>query len=277
MSTINIALVQLDARDDVPANLQQAQTLVEQAAGQGAQLVALPEVTHLRVGGERVGLYLEHAEPIPGGPIASRFADLAKRLGVHLLIGSIGETSDDPRRTYNTSVLFGPDGAMLAKYRKAHLFDVRVDASTGDRESDRYLAGDEWVVIETALGRLGLSICYDLRFPEWYRSLALAGARVVFVPANFTHKTGEAHWMALLRARAIENGVFVVAPAQCGTFPGGFEAYGHSAVIDPWGRVLHEMGDRPGVSVVPIDLDEIERVRAKVPSLEHRRPGVYRL
>lgn len=270
-------MIQLDARDDVAANLQQAETLIEQAAERGAQLVALPEVMHLRVGGERVGLYREHAEPIPGGPIAARFAEVAKRLGVHLLLGSIGETSDDPQRLYNTSVLFGPEGEMLAKYRKAHLFDVRVDASTGDRESDRYLAGDETVVVESALGRLGLSICYDLRFPELYRSLALAGAQVVFVPANFTRKTGEAHWMPLLRARAIENGVFVVAPAQCGAFPGGFEAYGHSAVIDPWGRVLQEMGDHPGVSIVGVDLEEIDRVRAKVPSLDHRRPRVYRL
>ena len=272
---IQLGLVQLDAKAQIDTNLAQAEALIAEAAGRGAQLVALPEVMHLRVGPDRAAMYRELAEPIPG-PITNRFASLAHRLGVHLLLGSIGEVSDDPQRIYNTSVLLGPAGELLATYRKVHLFDVCIDAASGDRESDRYLPGDELVTVDTPMGRLGLSICYDLRFPELYRGLALAGAQVVFVPANFTRVTGEAHWLTLLRARAIENGLFIAAPAQCGAFPGGFEAYGHSTVIDPWGRVLCEMADRPGVAVVPIDLAEIERVRSKLPSLSHRRPGVYR-
>lgn len=273
---MNVGLIQLDAQDDVAANLHQAEAMIADAAGRGAQLIALPEVMHLRVGPDRSAMYRGLAEAIPG-PITQRFAALAKRLGVHVLLGSIGEASNDPARLYNTSVLLGPQGELIATYRKVHLFDVRVDAQAGDRESDRYLPGETIVTADTALGRFGLSICYDLRFPELYRSLALAGARVVFVPANFTRTTGQAHWLTLLRARAIENGLFVVAPAQCGEFPGGFASYGHSTVIDPWGSVLTEMDDQPGVAVVKLDLSEIDRVRAMLPCLAHRRPAVYRM
>lgn len=271
---MKIGLIQLDSRDDVSANLDHAQSLVEQAVEQGADCIALPEVMHLRVGQAMAQQYLDHAQPIPG-PITDRFGELAKRLGVHLLLGSIGEASADPKRIYNTSVLIGPDGQSLASYRKVHLFDVSVDAVNGDRESDRYLPGDRLVTADTPMGRLGLTICYDVRFGELYRALALAGARLVFVPANFTSATGDAHWLTLLRARAIENGLFIVAPAQCGAFPGGFTAYGHSVVIDPWGRVLAELDDLPGVAVVEVDLDESDRVRAKLPVLEHLRPDVY--
>lgn len=273
---MKLGLVQLDSRDDLQANLEQAESLIMHAAKQGADFIALPEVLHLRVGQGMAGRYLETAETIPG-PITQRFASRAKSLGVHLLLGSIGEASTDPKRIYNTSVLLGPAGDVLARYRKVHLFDVQVDEDTADRESDRYLSGDAIVTAETTMGRVGLSICYDLRFPELYRALALAGARVVFVPANFTKTTGAAHWLTLLRARAIENGIFVVAPAQCGAFPGGFEAYGHSLIVDPWGRVLVQMDDQPGMAVVALDLKEVDRVRAKLPSLQHRRPSVYGL
>ncbi len=271
---MKIGLVQLDTGTDPAANLARSESAVREAAAQGAELIALPEVMHLRVPADQIGRTREHAQPIPG-PITERFGGLADQLGVHLLLGSIGETSNDPQRTHNTSVLLGPDGALLGRYRKVHLFDVRVDDQTGDRESDRCLAGDELVAADTALGRVGLSICYDLRFPELYRALALMGARIVCVPADFTRATGGAHWLTLLRARAIENGVFIVAPAQCGGVPGRYTAYGHSAVIDPWGRVLIEMDDRPGVAVVDVDLVEVDRVRAKLPALEHRRPDVY--
>lgn len=271
---IQLGLIQLDAQGNVAANLDRAEAMIVDAAGRGAQLITLPEVMHLRVGPADWGRYRDAAEPVPG-PITERFGELARRLGVHVLLGSIGEQGGDPQRIYNTSVLLGPDGGVLARYRKIHLFDVSVDAQTGDRESDRCLAGDEVVTADTALGMLGLSICYDLRFPELYRALALAGARVVFVPADFTSTTGEAHWITLLRARAIENGIYIVAPAQCGACPDRYEAYGHSAVIDPWGRVLVEMNQRPGLEVIGIDLSEVDRVRAKLPALDHRRPEVY--
>lgn len=273
---MKIGLVQLASSGRVEANLAQAEASIEQAAGQGAQVVALPEVLHLRVSHAEVGRYREHAEPIPG-PMTERIGALAKRLGVSVLLGSVGEASDESEKTYNTSVLIGVDGAVVASYRKVHLFDVEVDAANRDRESDRVLPGGAVVTAEVGDARVGLTICYDLRFPELYRSLALAGARMIFVPADFTRTTGEAHWLTLLRARAIENGLFIVAPAQCGAVPGRYEAYGHSAVIDPWGSVLCEMADTPGVAVVDVDMGEVDRVRQRIPALKHRRPEVYRL
>lgn len=271
---MKIGLVQLNSGDDVQSNLAEAEGLVRDAAGQGAELIALPEVMHLRVSGSLVGRYKEVAEPIPG-PTTQRFGAVAKELGITLLLGSIGEASDDPQRTYNTSVLFTPDGNIAATYRKVHLFDVSVDEENGDRESDRYLPGNELVTVDLPACQVGLSICYDLRFGELFRALAMRSASVVFVPANFTKATGQAHWMTLLRARAIENGLFMIAPAQCGRFEQGFEAFGHSTIIDPWGRVLIEHGDTPGVSVTDIDLSKVEEVRRAIPVLKHLRPDVY--
>ena len=273
---MKIGLIQLDSGDDVEANLSQAEASVRDAAERGAEFIVLPEVMHLRVGPALSARYAAAAEPIPG-PTTERFGALANELGVYLLLGSMGEASDDPTRTYNTSVLIEPGRSVLARYRKLHLFDVSVDDETGDRESDRYLPGDEVISTKTRWGRVGLTICYDLRFAELYRTLALQGARVVFVPANFTKATGEAHWMMLLRARAIENGLFIVAPAQCGRFLGGFEAFGHSTVIDPWGRVLVEHDDAPGVSLIELDLNEVDRVRQAIPVLHHLRSDVYRV
>ncbi len=269
---MKIGLVQLNSGEDVSANLSQAEALVLEAAGQGAELIALPEVMHLRTG--EAGRYVEVAEPIPG-PTTQRFSALAKELGVTLLLGSIGEASDDPQRSYNTSVLMATDGTVTATYRKVHLFDVTVDDDNGDRESDRYLPGNTLVTADLPACKVGLSICYDLRFGELYRRLALQGAKLIFVPANFTKATGQAHWMTLLKARAIENGCFIIAPAQCGRFPGGFEAFGHSTIIDPWGNVLIEHDDAPGISVTAIDLKQVDQVRQAIPVLQHLRPDVY--
>lgn len=275
---MKIGLVQLNSGDDIAANLAAAERLVREAAGQGADVITLPEVMHLRVGGTLVGRYAQVAEPIPG-PTTHRFGVLAKELGVTLLLGSIGEQSDAPQRTYNTSVLLDPTGEIIASYRKVHLFDVSVDEDNGDRESDRYLPGNELVTANLPAhlpsGKAGLSICYDLRFGELFRVLALQGAGIVFVPANFTKATGQMHWMTLLRARAIENGLFIVAPAQCGRFPEGFEAFGHSTIIDPWGEVLVEHDDQVGVSVTEIDLNKVDEARRAIPVLEHLRKDVY--
>ena len=271
---MRVGLVQLSSGEDPAANLDAAERGVIQAAGRGASFVALPEVVTLRVGPAHAGRYAQHAEPIPG-PTTQRFGDLATKLGIHLLLGSIIEKSPDPKRTYNTSALLGPEGKLIATYRKIHLFDVCVDDRNGDRESDRYLPGDKAVVADTAIGKVGLTICYDLRFPELYRRLALDGAELAMVPANFTKATGQAHWLTLLRARAIENGMFILAPAQCGAFPGGFEAFGHSAIIDPWGRVLAERDDAPGVLLADLDMSEVDRVRKAMPVLDHHRPDVY--
>lgn len=272
---MKIGLAQLNSGEDIAANLDQAEAMVREAAGQGADLIALPEVMHLRVGRAMADRYLDVAEPIPG-PTTQRFSELAGALGVHLLLGSMVEQSGDPQRTYNTSVLLAPDGSTLASYRKVHLFDVVMDDDNADRESDRYLPGNELVTADVPACKVGLSICYDLRFGELYRALALQGAKIIFVPANFTKATGQLHWMTLLRARAIENGCFIVAPAQCGRFPGGFEAFGHSTIIDPWGNVLTEHGDSPGSTVTTIDLGLVDEARKAIPVLHHLRPDVYR-
>ena len=272
---MKIGLAQLNSGEDIAANLDQAEAMVREAAGQGADLIALPEVMHLRVGRAMADRYLDVAEPIPG-PTTQRFSELAGALGVHLLLGSMVEQSGDPQRTYNTSVLLAPDGSTLASYRKVHLFDVVMDDDNADRESDRYLPGNELVTADVPACKVGLSICYDLRFGELYRALALQGAKLIFVPANFTKATGQLHWMTLLRARAIENGCFIVAPAQCGRFPGGFEAFGHSTIIDPWGNVLTEHGDSPGSTVTTIDLGLVDEARKAIPVLHHLRPDVYR-
>lgn len=275
---MNIAVIQLDAQGDAAANLDAGEAYVTEAARAGAGFVALPEVFHLRVGRGAGRRYLETAEAFDA--TVARFAKLAAEHYITLLMGSITEPSPDPQRVYNTSVLLGPTGCTLATYRKVHLFDVEV-GDVAERESKRFFPGDSVVSTDTPLGHVGLTVCYDLRFPELYRALALRGAVLATVPANFTKPTGEAHWMTLLRARAVENGMFIVAPNQCGAFTGpdggGFTAYGHSAVIDPWGRVLLEMNDQPGVGYATVDVAEAERVRTAIPALRNRRPDVYGL
>jgi predicted amidohydrolase len=205
------------------------------------------------------------------GPVTERFAELARSLGAWLLLGSVAERSSDPDRPYNTSVLLDPAGQVEARYRKRHLFDVSIDGGPSDRESARTTPGVDTVVapIRGAAGkaevRLGLTVCYDLRFPELYRELTLAGATVLAVPANFTEATGRDHWEVLLRARAIENGAFVIAPAQCGT-GGGIPAHGRSMIVDPWGTVIAQAPDGPGVVVADLELDRVAAVRRQIPS-----------
>lgn len=269
-------------------NLSAAATMAGEAAERGAELIALPEVCLSR--GAKPGASRGES----GGPLRldavslndaglGEFQAIARDFATTILLGSVLEQSEDPDKPYNTSILIGPSG-VVASYRKVHLFDIDAGDGAADKESDRYAAGDEVVLAQTPWGKLGLTICYDLRFPELYRRLALDGAQLVTVPANFTKKTGEAHWATLLRARAIENAMFILAPAQCGapgsddpSILGSFAAYGHSMVVDPWGRVLLEMDDQPGVGYCEIDLDEVQRVRAMIPSLANRRPGVYGL
>ncbi len=271
--TLSAGLVQLDAGVNKQDNLEKAFRLIEEAAGAGAQLVALPETFHVR-GSNQVKL--DAAEPIPG-PLFERLGETAKRHEIYLLAGSYGERDEQSSRLYNTSLFFGPDGQVLAKYRKIHLFDVTVEGQFIAKESSRNQAGDKVVTVDTAFGRAGLSICYDLRFPELYRSLALKGAVVSFVPANFTRYTGKDHWEPLLRARAIENGMFVIAPAQIGGPEGEFQAYGRSLVVDPWGTVIACSPDVEGVTLARLDMGAVARIRKQLPSLEHRRPDAYEL
>jgi deaminated glutathione amidase len=257
--------------EDVSENIRVAERLLSSAAGRGADLASLPEVFtyHGRSSRQR-----EMAEPIPG-PASDRLAEAARRHGMWVLGGSILEADGD--RLYNTSLLFDRAGEQVARYRKIHLFDVELSSEPSQRESKTYTPGDEIVTADTEFARVGLSICYDLRFPELYRGLVARGAEVLLVPSAFTQETGVAHWEVLLRARAIENEAFVVAPAQWGTWGGpGRErrCHGNSMVVDPWGRVL-ERGPEEGTDVVVADLDfaELRRVRQRLPVLQHRRLG----
>ena len=269
-SRLRVACVQLNTRADVAENVAAATALVERAVAAGARLVALPETWAYK--GPRAGI-LTHAEPLDG-PSGTALATLAARHGVFVLAGSHYEPTPDPDRAYNTAVLFGPDGAVRAVYRKIHLFDA-VSAGTTYRESDELLPGDALVTAEIDGLTVGLTICYDLRFPELYRALALRGAQVLLVPAAFTAFTGAAHWEVLLRARAVENGCFVVAPDQVGEHLPGRECFGHSMIVDPWGVKLAEVDSGVGVCVADLDPARLDEVRAQIPSLAGRRPDVY--
>jgi predicted amidohydrolase len=278
--SLRVACVQLNTRADVAANVRAAEALVEEAAAAGARLVALPETWAYK--GRREGI-LASAESLDG-PSNAALARLAARLGIFVLAGSIYEPSPEPRRVYNASALFGPDGELLAAYRKIHLFDLTAD-TTVYRESGYVRPGAELVTVEVDAGSaeseapvtLGLTICYDLRFPELYRSLALRGAQVLCVPSAFTAYTGAAHWEVLLRARAVENGCFVIAPGQAGEHLPGRGCYGHSMIVDPWGTVLAEVQDGVGLCIADLDLARVAEVRAQIPSLQNRRPDAYDL
>ncbi|HOT24471.1 MAG TPA: carbon-nitrogen hydrolase family protein [Thermoleophilia bacterium] len=275
--TLRVACVQLNTTSDVMANIATASRLVREAAGAGAELIALPETWAFK--GHSAGI-LASAEPIDG-PSNAVLAGLAAEHGVHVLAGSHYERTSRADRAFNTSVLFGPKGEVLAVYRKIHLFDA-ISGTTVYRESDDLVAGDQVVTARIVTGAgvavtLGLSICYDVRFPELYRALALRGAEVLLVPAAFTHFTGAAHWEVLLRARAIENGCFVVAPDQTGSYLPDHRCYGNSMVVDPWGRVVRRMGEEVGWCLADLDLDAVGRVREQIPSLAGRRPETYGL
>jgi deaminated glutathione amidase len=267
------AAVQLQSTTDTERNLASAERHVRAAAADGAELVVLPERLDIRGAASD---YLTGAEPLDGRPI-SWGRELARELGIDLVAGSVAERREGHERVSNTSVHVGPDGEIRALYRKIHMFDVEV-GGVEYRESEHSEPADEVVLSETADGVvLGLTICYDLRFPELYRILALRGARVITVPANFTRVTGEAHWEVLLRARAIENQVFVIAPGQGrGPGPEG-DSYGNSMIVDPWGEILARAGAE-GESFVAADLDlaRQDEVREKLPSLANRVASAYR-
>jgi len=265
------AAVQLNSQENKERNLEVAERLVRDAARDGAELVCLPEKWNLL--GDSAAL-LDGAESLEG-PSLSAARAWARELGVHLLAGSIAERVEGHERLSNTSVLIGPQGDDLAVYRKIHMFDVEVGGVTY-RESEHEEGGEEIVTASVGDVELGLTVCYDLRFPELYRILAVRGARVFTVPSAFTAPTGRAHWEVLLRARAIENQAFVIAPNQIGEAPPHYDSYGHSAIVDPWGAVLAIAPDEQCFVAADLDLSEQDRVREKLPSLANRRPSAYR-
>jgi deaminated glutathione amidase len=262
------ACVQMRSSGDVAENIQAASDLIRAAAGQGAAFIATPENTNIMAENNRAKLAATFDEA--HDPSLPAFAALARDLKVWLLIGSLHIRVSETK-TANRSFLFAPDGTVTARYDKIHLFDSTVAAGESYSESSQVEGGHQAVLADTEFGPVGLTVCYDLRFPQLYRRLAQAGAFTFTIPSSFTVPTGEAHWHVLLRARAIENGAFVIAPAQGGLHSNGRKTFGHSLIVSPWGEILAEAGTEPGVIVAQIDPAASAQARARIPSLLHDR------
>jgi predicted amidohydrolase len=268
---LHVAAIQMNSRDDKKANIQTALELIDRAAAGGARLVALPEIwTYLGApAGNR-----EHAEEIPG-PVSDLLADRARRHGIYLHGGSYHQTEKGNPRVLNTALVFNPDGDIIARYSKIHMFDVVLDGVATYEESATVAPGNEIVTFDLDGFRVGLAICYDLRFPELFRILALRGADLIVLPAAFTMTTGKDHWEILIRARAIENGVYMMAPGQVGQDGYGKWCYGRSMIVDPWGTVVSMAPDAETVIQATVDRTQLDRIRRQVPSLANRMPDRY--
>eukprot|EP00741_Cyanophora_paradoxa_P009164 tig00001471_g8875.t1 len=274
---VRVAVAQLCGTPDMDKNYEVVKRFCAEAKEKGAQLLCLPE-NFSRMGGDEEGRAADPSAPPRAafsealdGPLLRRYRDLAAQHRLWLSLGGFPETSPDPARPYNAHVLVDDAGAVVASYRKIHLFDCPL---TDLFESKKRTPGSELVLADSPAGRLGLSVCYDLRFPALYAALRRAGAHVVLVPSAFTRKTGEAHWETLLRARAIENQVYVIAAAQGGRHSATRESWGHAMVVDPWGRVLVDLQGE-GVATADIDFDALAQLRASMPVMEHARPDAY--
>jgi len=275
--TLKVGLVQLNVSDDPIANLSQTIPLIRQAAAEGAQLVLTPEATNILSPDRKRQDAVLHVQA--KDPTLSALRSEARAAGIWLLIGSLALKADDGDRFINRSILIDPEGDVAASYDKLHMFDVTISETEQYRESAAYRPGDRAVVTKAAGVPVGLTICYDLRFPHLYRKLAQAGARILTVPSAFSPTTGAAHWEVLMRARAIETGCFVLAPAQCGTHDAPHSpdrvprrSHGHSLAVDPWGKVLADGGVTQGLTMVELDLGAVDRARSRIPSLTHDRP-----
>ena len=271
MPAFKAACVQLNSGNALDANLRSIAAAVGEAAGQGAQLVMLPEYAALLDGSGRV--MREHSFSEDAHPALEACRALARGHALHLLVGSLTIRVDDVRMA-NRSFLLAPDGSIIAAYDKIHMFDVTLPSGKVIRESGAYQPGDRAVVAQTPWGKLGMAVCYDLRFPHLFRALSQAGAHFLAVPSSFQRETGVAHWHSLLRARAIENLAYVFAPAMCGEHPGNRTTYGHSLIIDPWGNIIAELGADPGICYAEINAEAVLKVRGMLPSLSHDRPFV---
>jgi deaminated glutathione amidase len=262
------ALVQMCTSLSPEASFRQAEALIREAAAQGADYVQTPEVSNL-IQKNRKALF-ELLAPEAEDVSLKAYRDLARELKIHLHVGSLALRAT-PERAVNRSFLIAPDGNILASYDKIHMFDIELEGGESYRESANYQPGETAVISDLPWGRIGLTICYDVRFPALYRALAEAGAFFISVPSAFTVRTGEAHWHTLLRARAIENGCFILAAAQAGRHESGRETYGHSLIVDPWGVVLAEAGVEPGIVMATIDPARVTTARKSIPSLQHGR------
>jgi deaminated glutathione amidase len=269
MSTFRAACVQVNASDDMAANLRAVAELARRARAEGAEFISTPEnVSMMTVGSANLRA---KAAPEADHPALAAFRELARETGAWLLAGSLHVRLEDEDRLANRSYLLSPTGEVRAKYDKIHMFDVDLPSGESYRESKNFRPGAQAVLAELPWCRLGMTVCYDLRFPQLYRALAKAGADVLTIPSAFTRPTGRAHWHALMRARAIETGCYVVAAAQCGEHPGGRKTYGHSLIVAPWGEIVAEAGEEPGVIVADVDLARVAEARRQVPSLTHDR------
>ncbi|HTE14986.1 MAG TPA: carbon-nitrogen hydrolase family protein [Burkholderiales bacterium] len=274
MDKYKIACLQANTGNDLAANLATVRAMLREAAGNGAQWILTPEYTLMMDGSGRV--MRDNALPADGGASLAELQAMAKELKVWLLIGSLtlrtgqeGEGADT--RIINRSFLINDEGEAVATYDKIHMFDVTLPDGKVIRESSAYRPGDTAVTVDTPLGKVGLTICYDLRFPHLFRTLAQAGAQIITVPSSFQSQTGKVHWHALLQARAIENGCYIVAPAMCGDHAGNRQTFGHSLVVNPWGEVVADGGEGPGITYAEIDLARVAKVRGMIPSLTHDR------
>jgi predicted amidohydrolase len=260
-----VAAIQMNSTDNRDLNIEKAENYVKEAVKGGAELVALPEYfSYLSTEGEEIPF----AEPMDG-PLVKKMRRLAKDLKIYLLCGSIPEKIKRSKRIYNTSILIHPKGKIIGTYRKIHLFDINIKGKAAFKESHFYEGGKEVVLVKTDKGKYGMTVCYDLRFPELYRTLALKGAEIIFIPSAFTSYTGMFHWMALLRARAIENQVYIIAPAQVGRHGPKRSSYGNSAIINPWGKVIALLQEGEGIIQANIDLKYLKELRKSFPCLEH--------
>jgi predicted amidohydrolase len=266
---VRVAAIQLSSQRDLDRNLDDVEQAVRLAGGQGASLLLLPE-NFAYMGPEAGRRAVAESLDEPSGPVATRLGALSRELGLWLIAGGMPERSADPDRPYNSCAVWGPSGTLQARYRKIHLFDVDLDDGADYRESKVTTAGAEVVVTEAAGLRVGLSVCYDLRFPELYRRVAAAGAELIVVPAAFTLATGKDHWRVLLRARAIENQAYVLGAGQWGRH-GDRVTYGRSCLIDPWGEIVAQASDGTGLVLGEVDLARLHAVRRQLPALGHRR------
>lgn len=266
-----VAACQMNSRENKAANLETAGRLIDRAAELGADLVGLPEYFNILGTPEDI---LDGAEPIPG-PTTEWLQEKARLHGMWVHGGSLPALVPGKEKCYNTSLVIDPEGQIVARYNKIHLFDIEVRGQVSANESATVEPGDELVTFETEYGHFGLTICYDLRFPELYRALTLAGARLIFSPAAFTLYTGKDHWEVLIRARAIENQVFMVAPAQIGAHRPNKLCFGSAMIVNPWGTILARAPEEETVIVADIDYAYQDKVRRELPALVHRRPEVY--